>query len=276
MVAAVALGQNQSPPVAPRTQSPAQDGAQPGGTQSSQPAAGQPGQQGNINQGGTQQQGGQQQGDQRQGGQQQSGQRPSGQRTANYRGESANTQSSQAIEGHLAACLILGNQEEVAMGKFAGEHASSDKVKKFAKQMVEDHTKAISQLKQYAPQGANLELSSSGSSSQARDQLTSASQNNSDSAGQQMLAIMRDVKQECLNMTQKELGEKHGEEFDHAYVGQQMGAHLQMIASLTAFEKHASPELQRIVTEQRKSAEEHFDHLKQMIETTGSKSAHNN
>jgi len=241
---AVAFAQTQSPPVAPRTQSPAQDGAQPGGIQSSQPGIGQPAQQGQPNQ------------------QQQNPQ----QRTANFRGESAGA-NSQAIDGHLAACLILGNEEEVALGKFAAQHASSDKVKKFAQMMVDQHNKAATELKQFAPQGVSLELSESGSN-QARNERATT---NSD-PGQQMLAIMRDAKQECLNMTEKELGQKRGEEFDHAYIGQQMGGHVQMIAALTAFEKHASPELQRVVSEQKKTAEQHLDHLKQLVEKTAPES----
>jgi len=251
-ISAVAFAQNQSPPVTPRTQSPAQDNAQPGGLQSSQPAIGQPAQPGQqVNQN-----------------QQQNPQ----QRTANFRGESAGQSNAQAIDGQLAACLILGNQEEIALGKFASQHASSDKVKKFAQMMVDQHTQAASQLKQFAPQGVSLELSQTGNN-QAHNERTAA--NGSDQVGQQMLTIMRDAKQECLNMTEKELGQKRGEEFDHAYIGQQMGGHVQMIAALTAFEKHASPELQRVVSEQKKTAEQHLDHLKGLVEKTAPESRTN-
>jgi predicted outer membrane protein len=244
-VAAVAFAQTQQQPTASRTQSPAQDNANPGGLQNPQPGIGQPaqpGQPGNQNQ------------------------QPQGlqQRTANFRGESAGQANAQIIDGQLAACLILGNEEEIALGKFAGQHASSDKVKKFAQMMIDQHTQALSQLKQFAPQGVSLELSESGSN-QARNERAA---NASDQIGQQMLIIMRDAKQECLNMTEKELAQKRGEEFDHAYIGQQMGGHVQMIAALTAFEKHASPELQRVVSEQKKTAEQHLDHLKQLVETT--------
>jgi len=247
-VSAVAFAQTQSPPTAPRTQSPAQNGAQPGGVQGLQPGIGQPAQPGQPGQ------------------QQQTTQ----QRTVNFRGESVGA-NSQAIDGHLAACLILGNEEEVALGKFASQHASSDKVKKFAQTMVDQHTKAAAELKQFAPQGVSLELSESGTN-QARNEPAANASNASDQMGQKMLTIMRDAKQECLNMTEKELGQKRGEEFDHAYIGQQMGGHVQMIAALTAFERHASPELQRVVSEQKKTAEQHLDHLKQMIEKTAPES----
>jgi predicted outer membrane protein len=253
-IGAVAFAQTQSPPTAPRTQSPAQDNANPGGLQNPQPGVGQPAQPG--------QPGYQNQQQPIQGAQQ---------RTANFRGELGGQANAQIIDGQLAACLILGNEEEIALGKFASQHASSDKVKKFAQMMVDQHTQAASQLKQFAPRGVSLQLSDAGNN-QARNERAATG---SDQIGQQMLTIMRDAKQECLNMTEKELGQKHGEEFDHAYIGQQMGGHVQMIAALTAFEKHASPELQRVVSEQKKTAEQHLDHLKQLVEKTAPESRTN-
>jgi predicted outer membrane protein len=296
-VTAVAFAQTQLPPTAPRAQSPAQDNSQPGGLQSSRPGIGQsgvtqqgqPGSQNQLQQGS--QQRGQQQGQQ----QQQTGQQQTGQqRTANFRGELADQGGSQMIDGHLAACLILGNEEEVALGRFASQHASSDQVKRFAQQMVDEHTKAADQLRQFAPQGASLQLTSSESGSGSANQARSGSQGRGDSsstartdasgsggssasggvqsgAQQQMLAIERDAKQQCLDLTQRELSEKRGSEFDHAYLGQQMVGHVQMVANLTAFEKHASPDLQRVIAEQRRTAEQHLDHIKQMKESQASK-----
>src|SRR4051794_17576133 len=84
-VTAVAFAQTQSPPTAPRAQSPAQDNSQPGELQSSpgigQSGAAQPGQPGSQNQlqQGSQQRGQQQGQQQQQTGQQQTGQQQKGQ-----------------------------------------------------------------------------------------------------------------------------------------------------------------------------------------------------
>jgi predicted outer membrane protein len=77
----------------------------------------------------------------------------------------------------------------------------------------------------------------------------------------------REAKQQCLEMTQRELSEKRGSEFDHAYLGQQMVGHVQMVASLKAAERHASPELQRVIAEQRRTAEQHLEHVKHLKES---------
>ncbi len=258
---------NQNPPTAPRAQSPAQDQGEVQG------------------QGALQAQGqGQGQGVGQPGAQLQQGNRQiPGQRTANYRGDNA-VNASRVIDSHLAACLILGNEEEVALGRFAAQHASSEQVKQFAQQMVDQHSKAISKLQPFSPEVTSLELTSNSEQEQgqqqnqpqrqgqSQNQLITAGQNAQGDAnlGQQMLAIERDAKQQCLDLTQKELGEKRGEEFDHAYIGQQMGGHIQMIAALTAFERHASPELQQVLSEQKRTAEQHLQHLKQLMPDSAS------
>lgn len=48
----------------------------------------------------------------------------------------------------LARWLILGNQQEIAVNQFAQGRASNDAVKKFAQQMVQDHTQFIDRLQQ--------------------------------------------------------------------------------------------------------------------------------
>jgi predicted outer membrane protein len=262
MVAALALGQGQTPPVVPRAQNPAQDGSLPGGQQ--QPGIGQPGQPGNP----VQLQQGLQQGGQ--------------QRTANFRGELAN--ASQTIDGQLAACLVLGNEAEVALSRFADKRASSEQVKKFAQQMIEAHTKAAQQLRQFAPQDVSLQLSSSSSdpaarSGQARNETSATAPGSAAGGapeaniGRKMLTIEREAKQECLELAQKELGEKRGSEFDQCFVGQQIGGHLQMIAALTVFERHVSPDLQRVISEQKKTAEQHLEHAKQIARDLKSSSS---
>ena len=63
----------------------------------------------------------------------------------------------QLTEQHLAACLIIDNQGQVALAEFAQEQSQNDEVKQFAQQMVQEHTECISKLQQFAgPIGASL------------------------------------------------------------------------------------------------------------------------
>jgi len=65
------------------------------------------------------------------------------------------------IDAQLASCLLIGNQKEVTISQFASERAKHEKVKEFAKQMVKDHTQAISMLQRFAGPDAGKDLSSS-------------------------------------------------------------------------------------------------------------------
>jgi predicted outer membrane protein len=217
---------------------------------------------------------------------------PGARQTANYRGPIEADRSQ--IDSHVAACLTLGNEEEVALGKFAEEHAQNAKVKQFARQMADEHTQAISQLRQFVPQGISLQLSQRDEGAAERpnqvaenraneptnerpaqqiDQrgaqpgIPSAQpQNQQPMAGgqHQLLNIEREARQQCLALTEDDLQKLRGDEFDKAYLGQQLGGHIQMVAILQVAERHVSPELQRIVEQQRQTAEKHLDQLRQL------------
>jgi len=236
---------------------------------------------------------------------------PGARQTTNYRGTNeADRGDAQQIDRHVAACLTLGNEEEVALGKFAAEHAQNSQVKQFAQQMVEQHNQAISQLQKFVPQGVSLQLQlsqreegaaersaeragQSGSERQGQPGAPSAAAGYGAAAGQpaagqtqpqpgqiqqaaqstlamaggadhQLLNIEREAKQQCLALTEDELQRQRGEEFDKCYLGQQLGAHIQMLAVLQTAERHVSPELQRIVEQQRQTAEQHLRHVRQL------------
>jgi len=198
----------------------------------------------------------------------------------------------QVVDQAIAACLLLGNQEEVALAQFAQEHAKSDEVKKFAKMMSDDHKQAIQKLRQIAPQlawlGENLEQDSSsqpgagasqsgsfgaqpGTQPGAQDGVaqagfeTGAQRAGSDPIMGQMLSLQQRVAQECLKLTQDELGKS--ENFDQCYIGQQVGAHIGMLAKLKGSEQFESPQLQSFIDEATKTVEKHLDKAKQIAKS---------
>lgn len=178
------------------------------------------------------------------------------------------------VDHAIAACFLLGNQEEIAMARFAQEHAKSDEVKEFAKMMDQDHRKAVEKLRQIAPQlaavGENLEAGRDAQSAAVNAQFAGA-----DAAlFSQMLALQESVAHQCLTLTQKELGEKKGSEFDRCYIGQQMGAHLGMLAKLKGSEQFASPQLRSFIQEATKTVEKHYDKTKEIAKTLESEATH--
>jgi len=76
------------------------------------------------------------------------------------REQHANAGNSSPIDSQLASCLLLGNQKEVTISQFAAERAKNEKVKEFARQMVKEHTQAISMLQRFAGPDSSKDLSS--------------------------------------------------------------------------------------------------------------------
>ena len=76
------------------------------------------------------------------------------------------------VDNAIASCLALGNQEEIALARFAQDSAKSKEVKEFAKMMSDEHKAALQKLRQIAPQvatvGDNLEAGANQDAAQQR------------------------------------------------------------------------------------------------------------
>jgi predicted outer membrane protein len=73
-----------------------------------------------------------------------------------------------------------------------------------------------------------------------------------------MMQIHKEAAQKCLQRTRDLLSESQGDEFDMAYIGQQIVGHIQMIAKLEASQDHVSPELQQVIRQGAQGAEQHL------------------
>lgn len=184
------------------------------------------------------------------------------------------TQGAQANSGDLnqqiAACLVLGNQEEIALAQIAQERAEHPEVKKFAAHMIEQHQQAVTKLEQAAPQVAGLTLV--GAQGRNPQQSQSAGQAGNQTAGQtdnqsRELEMAKAIKQQCLELTQQEMADKQGAEFDKSYIGQQIGAHIGMLAQLRGSKNFANPELQAVIAEGEQMAAQHLEQAKKIMDT---------
>lgn len=84
-------------------------------------------------------------------------------------------------------------------------------------------------------------------------------------AGQdKMMEIGREIAQKCLALTKAELS-KHSEGFDQAYLGQQVCAHIGMLAMLETYQQHASPELGQLIQKSHTMAQDHLRKANDLI-----------
>jgi predicted outer membrane protein len=195
-----------------------------------------------------------------------------------------NNNSDNSLDQFIASCLLIGNQEEVALAQVAVDRAENENVKQFAQMLVDDHQKTIQKLQQHAKQGVGLDseptlsAASGVRSGQSDSNLSPTAQqytanradldrdSASNGALDQVLKMQQQAAQECLSMTKAMMQEKQGAEFDKAFAGSQIGAHVGMLAKLKASEQHVSSELAPIIQESQQTVQMHLEQAKQLCE----------
>src|SRR5579863_440231 len=75
---------------------------------------------------------------------------PAGRAPAGRAPQAAGQQHETQLDEHVATCLILENDGEIAAAQIAEQNAKSDDVKQFARTMVKDHEQFVSQLERFA------------------------------------------------------------------------------------------------------------------------------
>lgn len=198
------------------------------------------------------------------------------------------------IDQFIATCLLIGNQEEVAVAQMAVDRAENENVRQFAQMLVDDHQKAIQKLEQHAKRGMGLDRSidattstgSANSDQYAANESSTAQRytarrvdldQDSASSGSldQVLSMQRQAAEQCLSMTKSMMQEKQGAEFDKAFAGSQIGAHVGMLAKLKASQQHASGELASIIQESEQVVQSHLEQAKQLCQELESQQASN-
>jgi predicted outer membrane protein len=185
-------------------------------------------------------------------------------------------QSGDSFDSHVADCLILSNQEEIALLKFGTERTKSDKVKELAQSMIKDHEKAISELRQFAsPQHANESLTGFkegdrevATTREARKVPADVADNSGggeNSFATKMHRMIKRAHEQCLVLNREELTKYEGHEFDQAFLGAQLGAHIGMLAHLKAAQEETSAELSQWTGKAQETTKKHKDHLEKLM-----------
>lgn len=178
----------------------------------------------------------------------------------------------------LAQWLCNGNKAEIALGKLASEKATSPEVKEFAQMMVKDHSAFLAKVEKFTDE---KNQSVAGPDRKTFDEpkeekLADIKEESKSDQPQEQQAGYRGDKHAAMEKIGKRAGELHlqmtkdllnkyqGFEFDMAYVGQQIAAHTQMLATLKAMEESTTGEFQSVVKEGAKTTEMHLNHAKEL------------
>jgi len=106
-----------------------------------------------------------------------------------------------------------------------------------------------------------------GQSGQSSTQSSIASRMSGDSnAIQQLIAIDRQIAENCTRNLREKLQEKQGAEFDMAYIGSQIVMHNDMLSSLEVLKNQTSGQLRQVVQEAEPKVKQHLQQAEQIAE----------
>jgi predicted outer membrane protein len=183
-----------------------------------------------------------------------------------------------SADSQLASCLIVDNQGEIALGKLAQQKSKDNDVKQFAEKMVQDHTQFMKQLEQFAgAQDGNANMNATGPLQGAGSTDRAVPGAMMQPMGGQALnfvALKQEIGKKCLEMTEREMQQKEGSQFDKCYIGQQIGAHMQVLATLEVVRNQASPELASVLDKGIETTKTHLEHAQKLaksLESTASR-----
>jgi predicted outer membrane protein len=224
-------------------------------------------------------------------------------------------QTGSRVDAQLAAWLIVDNEAEIALAELAQQKAESEEVKQFARTMQDEHTQYLSQLAPFAGdahqsgdrtiEGQQPSRRTEGSrddtdrarddtdaqrrDAQRRDGQQQAGNDRpkatdarrpgeqaTDSRGVDLVALKKELGEQCLQSVKQSLEEKQGAEFDKCYMAQQAMAHQQMLDTLEVFESHASTELQPVIQAGIETTRKHLEHAKELAKSAESRVASSN
>jgi len=107
------------------------------------------------------------------------------------------------------------------------------------------------------PGASGSERSGAGASGRASGSSGFSSSSSSSQSGDLALQLKQEIGRKCIENSTRELGNKQGAEFDKAYIGEQIVAHNQMLATLEVFQQHASGQLRDTVAKGIQTTQHH-------------------
>jgi predicted outer membrane protein len=193
---------------------------------------------------------------------------------AGFRGKAAQGMTS-LTDRQIVEWLEVDNQNEIALAEIAEERASDSDVKKFARQMVDEHTEFLQKLNrtignsrigQPRQQTGQQQFGQQQrQTSQQPQQAGQFAQGRSQQQGLDLVALKHQLGEQCRQSASRELQQKSGAEFDKCYIGMQIGMHMQMLDTLKVFSRYASPELDQLIEKGEETTQSHLDHAKKII-----------
>jgi len=214
------------------------------------------------------------------------------------------SQPGKSLKAAIAQKLTLANDAEIELAKMAQQKVDHPELKQLTQTLIQDHQKLNQQLQQFTGQDhagqdragqarAGQDRAGQARAGQARAGQARAGQASAGtSPGQataqrgdqrqgsdlaqhdagassvmvpaEMCQLMEQAHQNRLEMTKEMLSNYEDQDFQMAFLGQQVFSHTSLIADLKAIESHGPDELQSYAQQALPMVEQHRDQAKQL------------
>ena len=176
-----------------------------------------------------------------------------------HSGDHSDKQQTRDFDASLAEALAFGNQAEIAVSELAKDRVQTPQVRDFAQTMVQEHTKVLNRLEEFAPELTDIRRVSV----ESGDNPTASAKNKN--AHSSMEQIWTEAAARCLNKTLEGMKAEQGLDFDWAYVNQQCFAHTKMLSELEAMRGQGSEEFNQIVEDAVAATKKHKQKLDSLM-----------
>ena len=189
----------------------------------------------------------------------------------------------------FASWLLTGNNNEIALAELAQRKAQDPEVKRFAEMMVKDHREMANKLQPFASGNESVakrdpaadlpkEPGPGGQTERERPlpEGSGVREASFPHGNIQMVALVEELGAQCLESAKGTLEQKQGADFDRCYIGMALGAHHATKDMMTVFQRHASPELAKLLADGQRTVSTHLEHaqrLAKMLEERGTSTA---
>ncbi len=145
--------------------------------------------------------------------------------------------------------MKLGNEAEIELAEMAKQKATSDDVKQYAGRVIEDH-RALTQDIEKQLQKSQNQSNPAGSSTPT--------------VPQKLVDIGKQVCEKNLQMTKGMLQSYEGQDFQMAFLGQQVVAHTAMLSELEVLSQQGPQEIRDIASKAKEKVSNHLERAKQL------------
>ena len=198
----------------------------------------------------------------------------------------------------LASCLAIGNQEEIDLAKFGEEKTKNKEVKDFVQMISKDHQEYLKKLARFAPEATRdgyliqTQVTANRVAGSGETVATEAPRNTvsgktqpqgenvnrrgnevretvattaTQPAGSDFMQLHRELAQECLSQSKQNLSKKDSDKFDECFMTMQVFKHYEMKDKLAVFQRHAGPELSKVIAEGLETTETHLKKAERIL-----------